>query len=145
MIPSAQQAEELPHRAPLWPPSRPPERYGQYSLAKLGERIRFLRKAKRITQEQLAEKAEMNPKYIGQIERAEINTTVITLEKIARALSVPLAELFQFEKDDPEKTNAEQLLRKLIEGRDIDEIMLIADVSRFILSKLEGKFYPHLT
>ena len=113
------------------------------SLAKLGGRIRFLRKAESMTQEQLAEKADMNPKYIGQIERAEINTTVITLEKIARALCVPLAELFQVEEDNPEKTNAEQSLRKLIEGRDIDEIMLIADVSRFILSKLEGKSYPH--
>jgi len=76
---------------------------------------------------------------------AEINTTVITLEKIARALCVPLAELFQFEEDDPEKANAEQLLRKLIEGRDIDEITFIADVSRFILSKLQGKSYPHPT
>ena len=114
------------------------------SLTKLGERIRFLRKANRMTQEQLAEKADMNSKYIGQIERAEINTTVITLEKIARALSVPLAELFRLEEDDPEKTNAEQLLRKLIEGRDIDEIMLIAEVSRFILDKLEGKSHSHL-
>jgi len=52
---------------------------------------------------------------------------------------VPLAELFQFEKDDPEKTNAEQILRNLIEGRDVGEIAFIADISRFILSKLEGK------
>ena len=70
---------------------------------------------------------------------AEINTTVITLEKIARSLCAPLAELFQFEDDDPEKTNAEQIIRKLIEGRDVDEITFIADVSRLILSKLEGK------
>jgi len=44
---------------------------------------------------------------------AEINTTVITLEKIARSLCAPLAEFFQFEEADPEKTNAEQVLREV--------------------------------
>jgi len=88
---------------------------------------------------------ELSDNFIALLERGQRSPSIHTLAKIAAALSIPLAELFQFEEDAPEKTNAEQLLRKLIEGRDTDEITFIADLSRFIFSKLEGKSYPHLT
>ena len=114
------------------------------SLEKLGRRIKALRKTAGFTQANLAEITELSDNFIALLERGQRSPSIHTLDKIAAALNVPLTELFRFEEDDPEKTNAEQLLRELTEGRDIDEIMLIAEVSRFILSKLEGKSHSHL-
>jgi transcriptional regulator with XRE-family HTH domain len=114
-------------------------------LEKLGRSIKASRKAAGLTQAKLAEMTELSDNFIALVERGQRSPSIHTLDKIAVALNVPLADLFQFEEDDPEKTNAEQVLRKLIEGRDTDEITFIADVSRFILSKLEDNFQSRLT
>ena len=60
----------------------------------IGRRVRNYRKSKGYSQEFLAEKCEMHPTYIGQIERGERNATLETFERIATALEIPLAELF---------------------------------------------------
>ena len=57
-------------------------------LIKFGERVRQLRKEKRMSQEELADKANLHRTYIGMIERAEKNVTLINIEKIAKALEV---------------------------------------------------------
>ncbi len=49
----------------------------------------------------MAEKAGLHPTFIGNIERAEKNSTVTTLEKIAQALSISLPELLTFPDDQP--------------------------------------------
>ncbi|MBI4727747.1 helix-turn-helix transcriptional regulator [candidate division TA06 bacterium] len=63
-------------------------------LKLIGQRIKDIRKAAGLTQNALAERAWMHSKYVGQIERGEINSTVETLIKVANALNVPLQELF---------------------------------------------------
>ena len=60
----------------------------------IGERIRNERNRRGLTQEELAERAGLHNTYIGQIERAEKNATLITLAKIADGLEVPLVTLF---------------------------------------------------
>jgi transcriptional regulator with XRE-family HTH domain len=64
-------------------------------LIKFGERVRDLRKERRLSQEQLAFKADLHRTYIGMIERAEKNITLINIEKIAIALEVSVTELFK--------------------------------------------------
>lgn len=59
-------------------------------LIKFGERVRQLRKEKRMSQEELADKANLHRTYIGMIERAEKNVTLINIEKIAKALEVSI-------------------------------------------------------
>ena len=68
---------------------------------KLGNRIRKLRKGRGLTQAALAERAGMDAKYIGQIERAETNTTLTMLDRIARGLGITLSELFAFSPTSP--------------------------------------------
>jgi len=63
-------------------------------LIKFGERVRELRKEKGLSQEQLAFKANLHRTYIGMIERAEKNITLINIEKLAKALEVKVRELF---------------------------------------------------
>jgi len=64
-------------------------------LIKFGEKVRDLRKERGLSQEQLAFKADLHRTYIGMIERAEKNITLINIEKIAIALEVSVAELFK--------------------------------------------------
>ena len=70
----------------LVPPSR--------NIAKiLGERIRAERIKAGMSQEQLAEKADLARNYIGNIERAEYKITVETLSRLAKALNLTVHDL----------------------------------------------------
>ncbi len=63
-------------------------------LKKFGEHVRQLRKQKDISQEELAHRADLHRTYIGMIERAEKNITLLNIEKIAKALQVSIKDLF---------------------------------------------------
>ena len=63
-------------------------------LIKFGHRVREIRKQKNLSQEELSYKADLHRTYIGMIERAEKNITLLNIEKIAIALSVTIKELF---------------------------------------------------
>ena len=60
---------------------------------RLGGGIRKHRKMAGLTQEKLAEKVDINPVYMGQIERGFRVPTVDVLLRIARALGVRLRDL----------------------------------------------------
>ncbi len=62
--------------------------------ARLGARLRELRRARRLTQESLAERAGLSYKFIGEIERGRANPTVATIEALCAALSIDLVDLF---------------------------------------------------
>jgi transcriptional regulator with XRE-family HTH domain len=68
-------------------------------LANVGKRLREIRKSKGYSQESLAEKCGFTFSYIGGIERAEKNVSLINLEKVADALEVELYELFVYTSD----------------------------------------------
>jgi transcriptional regulator with XRE-family HTH domain len=67
-------------------------------LKNFGERVRVMRKEKKLSQEQLAHKANLHRTYIGMIERAEKNITLINIEKIANALELNINDLFIYDK-----------------------------------------------
>lgn len=67
----------------------------QKILIKFGERVREVRKEKGLSQEELAHKADLHRTYIGMIERAEKNITLINIEKIASALEIEIANLIK--------------------------------------------------
>ena len=52
-------------------------------------------KGKGLSQEELAHKADLHRTYIGMIERAEKNITLLNIEKIANALEVNIKELLR--------------------------------------------------
>jgi len=63
-------------------------------LIEFGEKVREIRTNKKLSQEELSNKAELHRTYIGMIERAERNLTLANIEKIAKALNVEIKELF---------------------------------------------------
>ena len=65
------------------------------SLLGLGTMIRNLRKSRGMTQEMLAEGAELSAKYIGEIERGEKNPTFLILVHIAHAMKMHVKDIFE--------------------------------------------------
>jgi len=67
-------------------------------LISFGEKVRELRKASGMSQEDLSFKAHLHRTYIGMIERAEKNITLTNIEKIAKALNVDIKKLLDNDK-----------------------------------------------
>ena len=59
----------------------------------LGQTVRKRRKALGLSQEGLAEKADLHWTYIGGIERGERNVSLLNIVKVARALGLTPARL----------------------------------------------------
>jgi transcriptional regulator with XRE-family HTH domain len=64
---------------------------------KLGQRIAELRRARTLTQEQLAEAMDCSVEFISLVERGVNAPSVAGLEKFAKVLKVDVRELFTFE------------------------------------------------
>lgn len=63
-------------------------------LIKFGNRVREERMKLRLSQEKLAEKADVHRTYIGMIERAEKNITLESIKKVVDALGLKLSDFF---------------------------------------------------
>ncbi len=64
-------------------------------LTKLGKNIKHLRLAKGISQEKLAELANLHRTYIGGVERGERNISLLNLTRLAQALEVSVTDLVE--------------------------------------------------
>lgn len=67
---------------------------------KIGIKLKLERTKRGLSQEKLAEMAEISPVSVGYIERAKISPTIETLAKIADALGLTLNELTDVSKVD---------------------------------------------
>jgi transcriptional regulator with XRE-family HTH domain len=64
-------------------------------LVSLGKEIRSCRVEQKISQEALAQEANIDRSYMGGIERCEQNITILNLMKVAVQLDLKLSELFK--------------------------------------------------
>jgi transcriptional regulator with XRE-family HTH domain len=64
-------------------------------MTALGQRIKALRMERRLQQRQLAEKAGLTPSMLSQIESGRLTPSLHTLGKLAAALGMPIAALFE--------------------------------------------------
>ena len=71
---------------------------------RLGARLKQLRHARRLTQEQLAERAGLSYKFLGELERGRGNPTLTTLAALSEALGVKLVDLLALDTDRPRLT-----------------------------------------
>lgn len=60
-----------------------------------GQRVRYYRKNKKLSQEQLAELCNLHPTYIGQLERGEKNASLETIMRICEGLEISPEVLFE--------------------------------------------------
>jgi transcriptional regulator with XRE-family HTH domain len=61
----------------------------------IGNSIRVYRKKAGITQEELAEKADLHPVYVSEVERGQETVSVHALVRIAKALGVRMRDLVE--------------------------------------------------
>ena len=64
-------------------------------LVLFGNNVQKYRKILGVSQEKLAEYAGLHRTYIGMIERAEKNITLVNIEKIAKAFGISIESLFK--------------------------------------------------
>ncbi len=64
-------------------------------LIKFAERVRAERKKLGLSQEDFADKAGFHRTYIGMIERGERNITLANIEKLTKALKIPISTLLK--------------------------------------------------
>ncbi|WP_343069110.1 helix-turn-helix transcriptional regulator [Hyunsoonleella aquatilis] len=61
-----------------------------------GANLRRIRKSKKMSMEDLSHVADMEYSQISRIERGVINTKISTVNALARALEIPVKDLFEF-------------------------------------------------
>ena len=61
----------------------------------IGDSIRRFRRDAKLTQESLAERAELNLKCLGEIERGEKVISIEALMRIAKAVKMPVADFLR--------------------------------------------------
>lgn len=64
-------------------------------MIKFGQAVRLRRTELGLSQEELAARAGVHRTYIGMIERAEKNITLVNIEKISRALKLSINNLME--------------------------------------------------
>ena len=97
----------------------------------LGRRIRNLRNLKGWTQQELGNHADVNYKFIGEIERGQQNPSFNVLVKIASALEIELPELFRFEHEILNRKEIENRIKNIlptIPDEDLSKVLLLLQV-----------------
>lgn len=97
----------------------------------LGARIKELRKRRGLTQDQLAERVDLAPRYISLIEVGRSSPSLETIENVARVLEVELKALFDFLHLDPDAV-APEGLEKSLEGIDEGNRRLIYRIAHLM-------------
>src|SRR5437899_4703370 len=73
-------------------PSSAPESAAEIDV---GERLREIRTARRQTLREVAERAGLSESFLSQVERGRSSASIASLRRIAEALGVSMADLFQ--------------------------------------------------
>jgi transcriptional regulator with XRE-family HTH domain len=82
----------------------------------IGERLRALRDEKKLSQGDIEEKTGLLRCYVSRVENGHTVPAVATLEKFARALEVPMYQLFYDGQEPPKLPN-------LLKRRTADDIL----------------------
>ena len=99
---------------------------------KLGKRIKELRKKAGKSQEQLAEQAGTSGKYVGEIERGEVNVSANILVKIADVLEVNMQQMLDFDHFEDIECLKKEIV-ELLQKADNDEVRQIYRVINSML------------
>ncbi|MDE1921248.1 MAG: helix-turn-helix transcriptional regulator [Candidatus Omnitrophica bacterium] len=83
-------------------------------LISFGKKIRMERRRQGISQEKLAELADLHRNYIGMIERAEINITLLNIEKLAKALKTTPVNLLRSKSNHKQNKEAKSSSENIV-------------------------------
>jgi len=98
-----------------------------------GKRLRQVRKAARLTQEGLAEAARLNPKYIGQLERAEKRPSFEATISLAKALQVSPSMFFDFDNAEADEKALRRKIDVLLQKSGLQQLRQVHRLAKAIL------------
>ena len=64
-------------------------------LENFGIAVRRMRATRGLSQEQLAERSDLNRSYVGEIERGQVVPSLLTIQKLSGALEMSASTLMQ--------------------------------------------------
>lgn len=101
----------------------------------IGDRIRYFRHLRKLSQEQLALQAGLNTAFLGHLERGLKSPTVTTLDKLVRALDISFEELFADHSpvSDPAREAAMNRLLLLVRDLPAGQLDKLSDIIQAIL------------
>ena len=108
---------------------------------KLGLRIKTLRKAKGLTQEELAEAAGISLTFMSVTERGRHIPSLKTCELISNALGVTLSELFNFDEFDG-KEKSFKALSFYLRGKEKEQVRFIREIAEKVAYHIKGGKNP---
>lgn len=100
----------------------------------VGDRIRQLRKEKRLSQEELGDKADLHYTHIGAIERGEKNWSIDTLVKVAGGLNVTVNDLLALPSKPEDIKNLKKAIIAEINESSPEVLRLLSDMIRGVKS-----------
>ncbi len=102
----------------------------------LGKRIKELRKSLGITQIELAEKVDVDPKYVSRIETGISNPSLKTVEKISEIMNVDVARLFKPDEIN-EKNKIISKITERLHSTSLKNAQTIYEISEQIISRYQ--------
>ncbi|MFW6008994.1 MAG: helix-turn-helix domain-containing protein [archaeon] len=121
----------------------------------IGEKISAIRKYKKISQTDLAQKANLSQAFISHIEQGKRNPTINTIEKIAKGLNLTLKEFLLYIIGDlkttllDNKEGQNEIMKKKIKNvkmkleninQNLKEIKRIKEISKKLDKKITQKY-----
>jgi len=104
-------------------------------LKVFGKRVRTLRRAKDMTQEQVAERAGLSLQSVGEIERGRGNPTLVNIERLSAALDENLTALFDLGDVGLTKEQARKELLELLASASEEQVRAILTMARVLIQK----------
>ena len=98
----------------------------------LGRRIRTLRTIKGLTQQKLGQLADVDYKFISEIERGNMNPSFKVLVKIAHTLDIDLPEILRFEQEISESKELEKRIQMILKDLSADKLQNVLTLLRVL-------------
>jgi len=108
-------------------------------LEGFAENLRKIRTEKNLTQEQLGSLADVNYKYLGELERSVKYPSGVVICKLSRALGVPVCELLSTDDCPISKREFFKELEKLLEGKEESELKKVMIALELLIGLFLGK------
>jgi XRE family transcriptional regulator, regulator of sulfur utilization len=101
----------------------------------LGQRLRALRKQRRLSQERLGERSGLSGKFIGEVERGEKSISLDSLYRVAVALEIPLRDLTDVRERHAPCEEAEKIFALVSGRRRGEDLRKVYEVLRAMFDK----------
>lgn len=100
----------------------------------IGKKIKIARTKAEFTQEQLAEKLSLSPRYISQLERGIAFGSATTITSICKALNITSDFLFKdlIQNDSP-------IINDLVDQSFLENYLKLTDYNRAVVNLLTGE------